>query len=48
LDSYESSLKIYRNLKSVIETAFDEGKQEGKLEVAKTLKENGIALAIIM
>ncbi|TAG55901.1 MAG: Rpn family recombination-promoting nuclease/putative transposase [Cytophagales bacterium] len=29
---YENSLKTYRDLKGVIDTAFDEGKQEGKLE----------------
>jgi len=30
--NYENSLKIYRDLKGVIDTAFDEGKIEGKLE----------------
>lgn len=32
LDNYENSLKNYRDLKGVIDTAFDEGKLEGKLE----------------
>ena len=32
LASYENSLKIYRDLKGVIDTAFDEGRLEGKLE----------------
>ncbi len=32
LSSYESSLKAYRDLKGVIDTAFDEGKLEGRLE----------------
>jgi predicted transposase/invertase (TIGR01784 family) len=32
LDKYESSLKVYRDLKGVIDTAFDEGKMEGKIE----------------
>ena len=32
MDKYESSLKIYRDLKGVMDTAFDEGKLEGKLE----------------
>ena len=49
---YESSLKIYRDLKGVIDTAFDEGKLEGKLErtleVAKQLKENGVTVDIIV
>ena len=51
LDSYENSLKIYRDLKGVIDTAFDEGKLEGKIEgkmeVAKTLKESGVPIDII-
>ncbi|KAK3582567.1 hypothetical protein CHS0354_024121 [Potamilus streckersoni] len=32
---YEESLKTYRDLKGVIDTAFDEGKLEGKLEGIK-------------
>ncbi len=47
LDSYENSLKTYRDLKGVIDTAFDEGKLEGKLEVAKALKQNGVPAGII-
>jgi predicted transposase/invertase (TIGR01784 family) len=47
LDSYENSLKIYRDLKGVIDTAFDEGKQEGRIEIAKSLKENGVPIEII-
>ena len=38
LASYENSLKIYRDLKSVIDTAYDECKLEGKLEMARTMK----------
>jgi len=45
--AYEDSLKIYRDLKNVIDTAFDEGKAEGKLEgkleVARTLIANGMS-----
>ena len=48
LDNYENSLKIYRDLKGVIDTAFDEGKLESKLEIAKALKENGIPTDIII
>ena len=52
LDSYENSLKIYRDLKGVIDTAFDEGKLEGKLErnieIAKALKESEISTDIII
>ena len=43
LDSYENSLKSYRDLKGVIDTAFD----EGKIEVARNLKALGVAIEII-
>jgi predicted transposase/invertase (TIGR01784 family) len=39
---YESSLKTYRDLKGVIDTAFEEGKQEGLIEVARRLKDLGV------
>ena len=46
LNKYESSLKVYRDLKGVIDTAFGEGKEEGKLErgleIARQLKRLGI------
>jgi predicted transposase/invertase (TIGR01784 family) len=49
--AYEQSLKSYRDLKGIIDSAFDEGKMEGKMEgkieVAQALKANGIAIAII-
>jgi predicted transposase/invertase (TIGR01784 family) len=47
LDSYQNSLKTYRDLKGVIDTAFDEGKLEGKLEVAKKMKHKGLPLSYI-
>lgn len=47
LEKYENSLKVYRDLKGVIDTAFDEGKMEGKIEVAKALKESGVPIEII-
>lgn len=47
-DKYESSLKVYRDLKGVIDTAFDEGKIEGKIEIAKQAKKMGLPLADIM
>ena len=51
-DKYETSLKNYRDLKSVIDTAFDDGKLEGKLEAriesAKQLKALGVSIEIIM
>ncbi|AMA48550.1 MULTISPECIES: Rpn family recombination-promoting nuclease/putative transposase [Flavobacterium] len=48
LDKYESSLKVYRDLKSIIDTAFDDGKIEGKIETAKSLKKLGISIEIII
>ena len=47
LDNYENSLKSYRDLKGVIDTAFDDGKLEGKLETAKSLKLLGIEIEVI-
>jgi predicted transposase/invertase (TIGR01784 family) len=45
LDNYENSLKVYRDLNGVIDTAYEEGKLEGfidgKKAIAKTLKTNG-------
>jgi predicted transposase/invertase (TIGR01784 family) len=56
LDKYEDSLKTYRDLKGVIDTAFDEGKlegleegkKEGKLETAKSFKKLGVSIEIII
>jgi len=52
LDNYETSLKVFRDNKAVYDyardTAFDEGKLEGILEIAKALKENGISNDIII
>jgi predicted transposase/invertase (TIGR01784 family) len=36
-ENYENSLKIYRDLKGVIDTAFDDGKFEKSLEMAKIM-----------
>jgi len=59
-DNYENSLKIYRDLKGVIDTARTEGKTEGKMEgivegkvegkteAAKVLKLKGVAMDIII
>jgi predicted transposase/invertase (TIGR01784 family) len=44
---YEQSLKVYRDYNSTLDTAYDEGKIEGKIEVAKSLKENGVSIEII-
>jgi predicted transposase/invertase (TIGR01784 family) len=76
LDKYESSLKVYRDLKGVIDTAYLDGKLEGmaegiqegkiegrlqgiqegkiegrleaKLDVARALKNHGVALDVII
>ena len=41
LDNYEGSLKIYRDLKGVIDTAFEEGRMEGKEEGREEGREEG-------
>lgn len=38
---YEESLKYYRDLKNVVDTSFEEGKAEGKYEIARQLKLDG-------
>lgn len=60
MDKYESSLKTYRDLFAVIDSAFSEGKmegvvegrqeglQEGKRDMAKLLKDNGAQVELIM
>jgi predicted transposase/invertase (TIGR01784 family) len=47
-ENYENSLKIYRDLKGVIDTAYDEGKLEGKLEIAKSAKQMGLKVEDII
>jgi predicted transposase/invertase (TIGR01784 family) len=48
MDAYEESLKHYRDLKNVIDTAFDDGKlkgiEEGKTETARKAKEMGLSI----
>lgn len=46
-EQYQDSLKSYRDLKGVLDTAFDEGKMEGKKEIAKQLKILGVDNKII-
>jgi predicted transposase/invertase (TIGR01784 family) len=48
LAGYENSLKIYRDLKGVIDTAYDDGIAKGKKEVAKALKDSGAAIELII
>jgi predicted transposase/invertase (TIGR01784 family) len=51
LDKYENSLKTYRDLKGVIDTAFDDGKVEGKIEekiaIAISAKKMGLSISDI-
>ena len=44
LDYYETSLKSYRDLKGVIDTAFDDGKIEKSAEVVRKGKRMGISI----
>ena len=52
LDSYEYSLKVFRDNKAVydyaVDTAFDEGVNSGILKVARALKQSGVSVEIIM
>ena len=41
-DTYEESLKVYRDLKNVVDTAFDDGKAEGRAEGKAEGIEEGI------
>jgi predicted transposase/invertase (TIGR01784 family) len=51
LESYEYSLKVFRDNKAVydyaLDTAFEGGKTERSIEIAKALKESGIPTEII-
>ncbi len=55
MDKYQTSLKVYRDLKGVIDTAYDEGKLEGieegieirNIEIAKNLLQLGLFLSDI-
>lgn len=46
--SYEDSLKYYRDLKNSLDTARDEGKIEGKIEVARNLLSSGVSIDLIV
>jgi predicted transposase/invertase (TIGR01784 family) len=48
LANYENSLKIYRDLKGVIDTAFDHGKLEGKIEIARSAIQMGLKIEDII
>jgi predicted transposase/invertase (TIGR01784 family) len=42
LDSYEMNLKVYRDYKNTVDTAFDDGKLEGKIEEKIEIAKNAI------
>ncbi len=44
---YEDSLKYYRDLKNSLDTAKEEGKIEGKIEIAKNMIKKGIDISLI-
>ncbi len=44
LDTYEMNLKVYRDYKNTIDTAFDEGKIERTIEIAKSAKLMGLSI----
>jgi predicted transposase/invertase (TIGR01784 family) len=41
---YEESLKYYRDIKNVVDTAFDDGKIKRNFEIAKKLKSMGLEI----
>jgi len=45
---YEDSLKYYRDIKNSLDTAKEEGKIEGKIEVARTGLKEGLSVEVIM
>jgi predicted transposase/invertase (TIGR01784 family) len=47
MKAYEESLKAYRDNYSIIETAKNEGKEEGKLEIGKEMKKEGLSADLI-
>lgn len=47
-EAYEESLKYYRDLKNVVDTSKEEGKIEGRMEVALALKRKNIPIEIII
>ena len=46
-EQYEESLKYYRDLKNVVDASKEEGIIEGKIEVAKEMKGDGISIGKI-
>lgn len=47
IEQYEESLKVYRDLKNVIDTAFDDGEKKGKIQVALNALREGLPISVI-
>jgi predicted transposase/invertase (TIGR01784 family) len=45
--AYQSSLKYYRDIKNVIDTAYEKGLTEGRIDIAQRMKAKGMAINII-
>ncbi len=45
---YEESLKYYRDLKNVVDTSREEGREEEKIQIAKEMKVDGFAIEKII
>ena len=46
--AYEESLKYYRDIKNVVDTSREEGKEQRTLEIARELKKNEIPIEMIV
>jgi predicted transposase/invertase (TIGR01784 family) len=46
-EAYKDSLKYFRDMKNVVDTAMDDGRKAERIEIAKALKDQGIAVEII-
>jgi len=47
-EAYEKSLKYYRDIKNVVDTSKEEGREERNIEIAIELKKNNVSLDIII
>lgn len=45
---YEESLKYYRDLKNVVDTSFEEGREEQRTEIARQMKAAGESIEKIL
>lgn len=47
-EQYEESLKYYRDLRNVVDTSKEEGEIERSIEIAKSLRKQGIPSDVII